>query len=161
MLQRGSTFRLFVTLLLAVAVPFCCCNFHSWLSGCVPCEAAAHPETVEPVAHDHTGGSTHDHDSDQHADRTTASTDGSEPSPSPCGPGHDDEHDCTCSKQNTLLTVAKPTLEFPTPVLVAILSFPTIMNSAALSPFWTVGRDLWVGCRPPTTLLHLHCALIL
>ena len=34
MLHRGSTFRLFITLLLAVAVPMCCCNFRMWLSAC-------------------------------------------------------------------------------------------------------------------------------
>ncbi|MDP1663458.1 MAG: hypothetical protein Q8L55_16225 [Phycisphaerales bacterium] len=159
MLHRGSTFRLFVTLLLAVAVPFCCCNFHSWLSVCVPCEAAEHPAAIETVAHHHEHATAHDHDSDHHADRTTSSTDGNETSPSPCGPGHDDD-DCTCGKQNTLLTVAKPTLEFPTPVLVAILSFPTIADSWASTPFRSVGRDLWVASRPPTTLLLLHCALI-
>jgi len=160
MLQRGSTFRLLVTLLLAVAVPFCCCNFHSWLSACVPCEAATHHAAVEPVAHFHAGGVDHDHESDHHADRSTSSTDGDEPIPSPCGPGHDDD-DCTCGKQNTLLTVAKTTLEFPTPVLVAILSFPTIADLWASTLFRSVGRDLWVASSPPTTLLRLHCALIL
>jgi hypothetical protein len=137
--DRSSPFRLFVTLLLTVAVPFCCCDFHSWLSVCEPCDAATHQAAVEPLIHDHAAGFVHDHESDHHADRGTASTDGN---------------------QSTVLTVAKTTLEFPTPILVAILSFPTILESGALSPFRTGGRDLWVDSRPPTTLLRLHCALI-
>jgi len=161
MLHRANSFRLFVTLLLAAAVPLCCCNFQSWLSGCVACEAGTHPATVEPGAHHHAGDSAHDHDSDHFADPSAASAEGSDLHPSPCGPGHDDDHDCTCGKQNTALTVAKTTVELTTPILVAILSFPTVMDSAALRPFRMVGRDLWVASRPPTTLLHLHCALTL
>lgn len=159
MRQRGGTFRLFVTLLLAVAVPFCCCDFHSWLSSCAPCETATREAAVEPVAHDHRHGSAHDHDSDHHADATTASTDGNESGPSPCGPGHGGDDDCSCGKQNTLLAVAKTTVKFPVPVMVAILSLPAIVDSGTPRLFRVAGRDLWVSARPSTTLLHLHCAL--
>lgn len=159
MLHRDSPFRLLVTVLLAVAVPFCCCNFHSLLSSCVPCEAATHHDAAKPVADHHSDGAVHDHDSDHHSGPTTAHNDGSEPGQSPCGPGHDDD-DCTCGKQNTLLTIAKQTVEFPSPVLVAILSFPTIAESWALCPFSAMDRGLWTAVRPPTTLLRLHCALI-
>lgn len=159
MFQRGSTFLLFVTLLLAVVVPFCCCNFHSWLSVCVPCEAPPHLVAVKPLAQYHEHASAHEHESDHHAEGTKSSTNGNEPSPSPCGPGHDHD-DCTCGKNNTLLTIAKPNLEFPMPILVSILSFPTIRDSEASSPPRTPGRDLRVAFRPSATLLRLHCALI-
>ncbi|MFO0832507.1 MAG: hypothetical protein U0637_11800 [Phycisphaerales bacterium] len=158
MLHRGSTFRLLITLLLAVAVPMCCCNFRMWLTSCAPCDAATAHTSIVPVAHGHAGGDGHDHDFDHHA--TTASNEGVEPSSSPCGPGHDDDHDCTCGKQDTLLTVAKSNLDLPAPVLVAILSFPGFADASALPLFRAMERGLWVSARPPTTLLRLHCALI-
>ena len=158
MLNSRGTFRLFVTLLLTVAVPFCCCNFHSLLIVCFPCEAASHTAGPELAVHHHGESAAHNHESDHHS--TTASTAGIEPSSAPCGPGHDDEHDCTCGKQDTLLTVAKSKLDLPTPVLVAILSFPAFADSSALPPFRAIERGLWVSARPPTTLLRLHCALI-
>lgn len=158
MLHRSSTFRLFITLLLAVAVPLCCCNLRMGLTACEPCDAASSHATVEPVAHEHADGNGHDHESDHHA--STSSKEGIEPDSSPCGPGHEDDHDCSCGKQNTLLTVAKSNLDLPTPVLVAILSFPAFADMSALPLFRAVERGLWVSARPPTTLLRLHCALI-
>ena len=158
MLHRSSTFRLFVTLLLAVAVPLCCCNFRMWLTACEPCDAANSLASSEPIAHEHAGGNCHDHNSDRHA--VTASKEGIEPSSSPCVPGHEDDHDCACGKHNTLLTVAKSNLDLPTPLLVAILSFPAFADTLALPRFQAIDRGLWVSARPPTTLLRLHCALI-
>ncbi len=148
-----------VTVLLTVAVPFCCCNFHSWLSVCAPCEAATHHEVAEPVAHHHADGAVHEHKSDHHSDAAKIPTDCSQPDSSPCGPGHKDD-DCNCGKQNTLLEVAKPALELPSPVFVAILVFPAIANSWSISSLRTFQRDSLALERPPTTLLRLHCALI-
>lgn len=157
MLDTRSPFRLLVTLLLAVAVPFCCCNFHSWLSDCAPCETASHATGTTLAVHSHAAGVGHDHDADHHAD--SAKTPHGDTPASPCERGHD-EGDCTCSKQSTYLTVAKPTLEFPTPVLVAVLSFPAITDTWASLPSWTKEPDSWAFARPPTSLLRLHCALI-
>ena len=158
MLNSRGTFRLFVTLLLTVAVPFCCCNLHAWLMVCSPCHAASDTAGPELAAHHHGDSAAHDHESDHHS--TTASTACVESSTAPCGPGHDDDHDCTCSKQDTLLTVAKSNLDLPTPVLVAIVLFPAIADASASPPFRAFERGLWVSVRPPTTLLGLHCALI-
>jgi len=161
MLVRGGPFRLFVALLLAVAVPFCCCNFHSWLSVCVPCEAGKHTAAVEPVTHSHADGSAHDHESAHHADHATSSPGHDPAAPvSPCCPGHDDDHECTCGKQHTLMTVAKKTVELPAPVLVAILPLPVDIDAEASSPFRARVRDLCGVPRPAATLLRLHCALI-
>lgn len=159
MLHRHSTFRLLVTVMLAVAVPFCCCNFHSLLSSCVPCEAATHHAAAKPVADHHSDGAVHAHDSDHHSGPIKAHNDGNEPGESPCGPAHDDD-DCTCGKQNTLLTIAKQTVGFPSFVSVAILSFSTIAEPWTICPFSAIDRGLWTAARPPTTLLRLHCALI-
>jgi hypothetical protein len=155
-----SSFRIFVTLLLAVAVPFCCCNFHLWLNVCVPCEAATRHEVVEPVAHFHEDRVAHNHETDRPADRITSFTDGHGPSPSPCGPGHEDDNDCTCGKQHTLVAAAKLNLDLPAPVLVAILSFPGFADVSALPTFRAIERELWLSPRPATTLLRLHCALV-
>jgi hypothetical protein len=157
--ERSSPFRLLVTVLLMGAVPFCCCNFHSWLSVCAPCEAVTHHAAAEPVAHHHASGAVHEHTSDHYSEVATTPTDGREPDSSPCGPGHKDE-DCNCGKQNTLVTVAKTALELPAPVLVAMLSFPAIANSWAMTSLRTFERDSQAPERPSTTLLHLHCALI-
>jgi len=157
MLDTRSPFRLLVTLLLAVAVPFCCCNFHSWLSACAPCEAASHVTETKLAVHSHAAGVGHDHDADHHAE-SAKTPEGNIPA-SPCERGHDDG-DCACSKQSTYLTVAKPTLEFPTPIVVAVLSFPAITETWASLPSWTTERDSRAFARPPTSLLRLHCALI-
>lgn len=157
MLDTRSPFRLLVTLLLAVAVPFCCCNFHSWISVCAPCEAVSHDTGTNLAVHSHERDGGHDHDADHHAD--SAKTPHGDTPASPCERGHD-EGDCTCSKQSTYLTFAKPTLEFPTPVLVAVLSFPAITDTWASLPSWTKEPGSWAFTRPPTSLLRLHCALI-
>jgi len=159
MLHRGSPFRLFVTLLLALAVPFCCCNFHSWLSVCVSCEVGTQPSVVEPRVHHHSDGAAHDHELDHHADHTTNSLE-SECESSPCGPGHDDDHDCICGKQKTLMAVAKTTVELPVPMLVAILPLPVDFYTDAFGQFWARVRNLSGVPRPAATLLRLHCALI-
>jgi len=161
---HGNSSRLIVSLLLAVMVPFCCCNFHSWLSVCVPCEGATHQSSIKLAGHHHSDRAVHERDFDQHAEHhaehATALAVSSESESSPCGPGHDNDHDCTCSKQQTLMMVAKTTVDFPTPVLVAVVSFPTVVDLGVSNSFHIAGRDLWESARPPTTLLYLHCALI-
>lgn len=160
MRPHDSTFRLFVTLLLAVAVPLCCCNFHSWLGACGPCNAAENPAAVDGLAPHHEHATAHDHDVDHHALRTAVVTGGNECGPSPDGSGHGDDHDCVCNNESQPLTVTKQGLEFPAPILVAIHWFPTMPDTVGVSPSRTGGRDVWVDSRPPTTLLRLHCALI-
>lgn len=158
MLQRGSPFRLLVTLLLVVAVPFCCCNFRSLLSTCSSCQAMPAAEEVD-ASHGHS----HDADSDhavphQHARDQTQHGDGE--SPAPCGPG-DNKHQCNCEKNDgKMLTVQKSTVELPMPVVVAILDWSMAVDM--LPPFST--RVLYRGnlavARPLTSLLRQHCALI-
>ncbi len=159
-LHRTSTSRLFITVLLAVAVPLCCCNVRSWLGACAPCDAATPRTTTDPAARGHAFTDSHDHESDHHATGAAAAHESPEPGPSPCGTGHDDE-DCACGKHDTLLTVAKSAPKFPMPVSVATLSFPTSADASAFPPLRTIERGLRVGARPPATLLRLHCALIL
>ena len=168
MLTRGGPFRLLLTLLLAVVVPFCCCNFHSLLSACGPCGPVPQGSTAKTCASvvtcdsgktcdaHHADCAAHDHDSDLHADQATSI---SQSEPSPCGPGHDD-HDCKCGKQHTLTTVSKPTVELLLPILLVILPLPIEFDAGAPSLMWAGAGHLPIFSRPAATLLSLHCALI-
>lgn len=156
MLNRNSPFRCMLTLLLALAVPFCCCDFRSLLTGCVSCDAAP-PETVKTVAVSEGG---HDHASHSHCHGHSPKGDdhdGSTPGKAP----DQDKHDCSCGKNTgKMLTVEKTTLELPTPVVVATLDWSAITDLRPLDPFkgWEVEKR--VVERPQTTLLRMHCALI-
>lgn len=160
MVQRGSPFRLLVTVLLAVAVPFCCCDFQALISGCASCEAPARQMDAEAVAHVHDDGAAHHHAAHhEHAANHGTDTNGDHGT-TPCGPG-DEEHDCNCGKtEGKMLTVQKSTLELPAPVVVAVLDWAQPADQVSLALFWGHDRDLRVVQRPQTTLLRLHCALI-
>gem|GEM_PF-2816422 len=163
---RGSPFRLLVALLLATAVPFCCCNLHCWLSVYGQRHSVTPHASVEHAVHCHGKAditvNDADHQPEHHADHATGSTD-SEHHPSPCRPGHNDHNDhndCCCGKHTTLLTVAKTTLNLPAPVLEAILPLVVDIDAGVVTPFQT--RVLAVSHlpAPAATLLRLHCALI-
>ncbi len=153
MVQRASPFRLLVTLLLAVAVPFCCCNFHSWLSACGPCEAAEHSDDGDlALTGDHVKQTSDHQDADaplsHHEDHNA-----------PCGPSKDKDGPCSCGKSNApMLTVEKSGMDLPMPVLLAVLphSFVSPLVQSVCSD---VRRDSTSLARPPTSLLRLHCAL--
>ncbi|MFN7022052.1 MAG: hypothetical protein ACK4WH_12095 [Phycisphaerales bacterium] len=153
MLHRDSPFRLLVTVLLAVAVPFCCCDFRSLLGGCHSCEEAtpATSQTAE-AGHDHADRiDNHGHSptgDDHHR---------SDPGNAP----EQDQHDCTCGNNTgTMLTVEKSTLELPTPVLVAIPEWSALTDLRPLDLFKGPEVEMRVVERPQTSLLRMHCALI-
>jgi len=158
MLQRGSSLRLLVTVLLAVAVPFCCCDFHSLLSGCASCEAPARQIDAEAVAHVHDDGAGHHHAA-HHEHSADPVTDGDQGT-TPCGPG-DEKHDCNCGKTDgMMLTVQKSTVELPAPVVVAVLAWAQPVDQVPLALIRGHERDQRVVQRPQTSLLRQHCALI-
>jgi hypothetical protein len=158
MLHRGSPFRLLVTLLLVVAVPFCCCNFRSLLSACSSCQAAPVAEEVEASL-----GHSHDADGDhatphQHATGHKQHEGGQ--SSVPCGPG-DEKHHCNCEKNDgKMLTVQKSTVELPMPVVVAILDWSMAVGMLLPATDQVQFRGSSAIVRPPTSLLRQHCALI-
>ena len=160
MLHRDSPFRLLVTVLLAVAVPFCCCNFHSWFSGCIPCQAPASDRQGERLAHVHADGSSHDHSSHHEHQDGPASNNGDDHAPKPCAPGND-KHDCDCGKNSgMMLTVQKSSVELPAPVVVAVLDWALPADVLPTALFRGLDRERRVVERPQTSLLRLHCALI-
>lgn len=54
----------------------------------------------------------------------------------------------------------KPTIELPTTVLVAILDWTTVAWTAPETSLAFVSGEVWACARPPTSLLRMHCALI-
>ena len=161
MLHRSSPFRLLVTLLLVVAVPFCCCDFRSLLGGCASC-GAERPATAhdEMVAHARADGSAHEHGAcHQHATGHTREN-ADNHTPLPCGPGND-KHNCNCGKNDgKMLTVQKPTVELPASVVVAVLDWTMAADLVPLAVSRMPIRDISAVARPPTSLLRMHCALI-
>ena len=161
MLYRGSTFRLLVSLLLVVAVPFCCCNFHAWVSACSSCDDHADRGLVVGVAHQHSDASTHDHDGDYPTDSGRDGHDAHRDKNVPCGHHHNDQDDCSCDKHDAkMLTGAKPSVEPPVPVLIAILDWVLTTERIPLAQITINRHDVWATARPPTSLLRLHCALV-
>ncbi|HMN39758.1 MAG TPA: hypothetical protein PKE29_02865 [Phycisphaerales bacterium] len=147
-----------MTLLLVVAVPFCCCNFRSLLSTCSSCQAA--PVADEPEAsHDRSHDSDHDLAAPhQHATGHKQHEDGQ--SSVPCGPG-DEKHHCNCEKNDgKMLTVQKSTVELPMPVVVAILDWSMAADMLPPAAIRVQYRGSLAIARPPTSLLRQHCALI-
>jgi len=169
MLFCGGLFRFLLTIVLAVTVPFCCCNFHALMSTCAGCERSADIFSADIFTvlgaasfdHEHADGSHHHHDAKPGQVDGKLATTSSDQSPSPCGPGHKDEGDCTCGKHDTkMLTAVKSSVEFSTPVLVAVLAWPAIAPLTLDFPTRVQSRRDWAHNRPPTSLLRLHCALV-
>lgn len=152
MLDRSSPFRALVSLLLAVAIPFCCCNFKSWLGG----QAGCHGERIS-VASGESPPACHRCDSPAEA----PNSDGADSQPrAPGEPTHEPESSCACGKHYTSQSgVEKPGVEVSPPILVAVL--PETVPQLAGAVFAT--RALRYGHaaqRPQTALLRLHCALM-
>ncbi|QOJ16359.1 MAG: hypothetical protein HRU76_01585 [Phycisphaeraceae bacterium] len=80
----------------------------------------------------------------------------------PVSPEDDsDQHDCTCGQnQAKMMAGEKPTIELPTTVLVAILNWATVAGAAPEPSPAFVSGEVWACARPPTSLLRMHCALI-
>ncbi len=156
MLFRSSQFRTFIALLMAVVVPFCCCNFHAWVSACASCVPAAVVDGDR-----HVTASEHDHHGCHHSGTDAARSSGDHHE-TPTSPGDgSDPHDCTCGKdQAKMMSGEKPTIDFALAVLVATLNWIT-SNWTSVEPAHTfVSGEVWACARPPTSLLRLHCALI-
>lgn len=160
MLHHGNPFRLFVTLLLVVAVPFCCCDFRTLLNGRASCRAASGTDGDETVSLVESIGTAHDDGaSHQHATGHDAEN-GENHSPTPCGPGHD-KHDCICGKNDgKMQTVHKSTVELPTPVVVAVLDWTLAADLIPRATSPVPYREMSASNRLPTSLLGMHCALI-
>lgn len=156
MLDRGSPFRGFISLLLAVVIPLCCCSLKSWLGGQAACHGGI-PLVVPTGAPDDPLPGCHRHaKAEALGDEKTEPPPAfpSEPMESPAGP-------CTCGKHYIGSSgVEKPGPDLSPPVVLAVI--PVLAPDLA-------GAALAVGAarhgqpplQPQTSLLRLHCALIL
>lgn len=160
--MRGRSFKSVVSLVLLIAVPFCCCNFRAWLTGNSHCDEDAGRNPVVAIAHLQADACESDSNTDHQPDsgRTKCHEALSDKS-GPCSSHHGGQDDCSCGKHDSNLpAAAKPSCVLQTPVLVAILDWApsTDRDSLAQSPIHR--DDVWAVPRPPTSLLQLHCALV-
>lgn len=154
MLSRDGHFRTCLCLLLAVVVPFCCCNLHSLLTACEACAPACadrHGHTAAatgPTHHDQGHGDGRGGDSDSKTRHHET-------------PSQGDPQNCTCGKHDAkMLSGEKPTIDLPTAVPVAIHNWIVMPLSAAEPLRAFTNGEVWAFARPPTSLLRMHCALI-
>lgn len=157
MLHHGSPFRVLVTLLVAVTVPFCCCNFHSLVSSCKPCEGHHSDAGMATVTHEHA----HDHTRHDltHEHATEHGPGNSDQHSAPCSP-ENEKQDCSCGNHDAkMFTVQKSTLELPSPMVVAVLNWALASETLPPPSLRGLERDLRAVHRPTTSLLRMHCAL--
>lgn len=108
----------------------------------------------------HADGLSHDHSSHHEHQDGPASQNGDDHAPNPCAPGND-KHDCDCGKNSgMMLTVEKSTVELPAPVVIAVLDWTLSIDVLPTALFRGLDREQRVVERPHTSLLRLHCALI-
>jgi len=143
---------------MAVCVPFCCCNFHAWLDACSTCEAGGGERLANSggCREGAVDGACH------HAQRGGGKSDRQpcgDRDPEPCGSHHG--HECTCAQHEAKFVGGKtPLLALPAPVLLAILDRFEPRSTAM--PIGSARPCLWGerAVRPTSSLLQLHCALI-
>ncbi len=170
-------FRYVLTLILAVAVPFCCCSFQVLMNACADCVEPSHAVMAlgaESSSHQDGDGS-HPHQGSKSGQiEGGIVTMMSNRSLSPVGTGHkhgttdshgdndgDNHGDTVCSKhEKKVLTSARLAVELSTTVLVDVLPWPEIAQLTSSFPTDVQSRSDWAQARPPTSLLSLHCALI-
>jgi hypothetical protein len=154
LMGRVPSFRSLVSLLLAAWMPFCCCNLHALASACRACGPADHSGSSVANGHHGSGESTTGHRCGGHHGDDSAPSE-------PANPGHHDNGPCTCGKDKLATIGAQPVgIDFPTPVLICVLPD----WDSAWAPHGNTpghGRASFAPRLPTTSLLHLHCALII
>lgn len=150
----STPFRALIAALVAVGIHLCCCSA-AWFT-CAACDARDDGVAVALDLHeadDHGGILDHDH----HAATSKPRGDGS-----PCGGHEGDPHkgECTCSTQDPKTRPAELSkTDLPAPVLVAVLPIWDPVPPGAVGPHELILLDRPL-VRPATSLLRLHCALI-
>lgn len=136
MLVRSATFRYLLALLMAIWSPMCLCQSNA---------AADAP--------DHTQSQSTQHHDQEESDDSSHHHDG-------C-PGHDHKGSkCDCPQLTATTAKTDQAFKVSFPQVIAILSWH--------ESDWTVFSSKSLGCtrpiraapRPPTSLLGMHCALI-
>lgn len=154
MILRSAQFRSLTAVLLTVAIPFCCCNFRSLLAGNLACESAFFAKvgvaraSLNPTkAHGCCHGK--------------SVSDGVTSDFEPTSDTSDQPRDCSCDKSGgKVLSVEKPGLELPAQVLVAVLEWVQWPELRLFDPVIGRGQLPHAVHRPLTSLVRMHCALI-
>jgi hypothetical protein len=147
-LARFSPFRLFITMLLVVSMPLCCCSLRAVIRLGPRCSASIAEHAGRTI--DDSGSCCHRaHDHDDAS---------SEPTPSK--PKHSQGDQCACGKG--LGFVGKPSVKIPALTIMsmmAIMPLPALpLSNPVLAPVATnSAHELLI--MPITSLLRLHCAL--
>ena len=173
MLHRGGTFRLLVSVLLIVAVPFCCCNFHAVMQSCAGCTdstvtgGSSENSGTRAAGHEHSSCGTHEEGSNFRVKTGCESSLTVKKLGEPVRPGlpglpEKGEHDsCACgSHVSKLPASAKVSFELPALIMAVIVDWPWMPGVTALDQPVVVGDDERGVARPRTSLLRLHCALM-
>ncbi len=151
-------FRLFITALLAVVVPFCCCNLTSLLDEAGPFDvtsrasvrtAAARADTAEGVV------------------QTMEACCKSKPrqsreheQPAPEDSREKGKRDCLCCQAaGMMLTLKNTTLELSAPVVVAICQWERVPETRPACELRRHQAEARAIERHQSSLLRLHCAL--
>ena len=144
--------RLLLTVMLAAAIPLCCCRgemLASLLGG------EPHKCTVSHATADH-GHTSHGH-SHQHGSGHGKSGCGHD-APEPCN----DEGPCDCAHQGDIKSLpdAPTSVKDSGGVLVTVLPELSVGRSGVPLTNFRLRRLSEAVPRPPTSLLRQHCALI-
>lgn len=148
MVYRSPGFRLVLALLMAVWSPLCLCQTHAEAAGRNEPSPANHAssEGHSHHGHEHGGG----HDEDAPADR---------PDDGPGAPCH--EHDgpgCDCPELSATGPKPDQSLKLTVAPLVAVVQW--LVSPMSVPHQVAFRRDTDAVPRSPTTLLGMHCALI-
>lgn len=159
MLLRSDQFRSLVIILVIVAIPFCCCNFRSLLGG----NSACH----NPLFSEESLVSASPSQAKDHAPPAVGCCRGKSLAESgisnwePTNDPSDQPRDCSCDKGGgKMLSVEKPALELPAQVAVVALEWAQWPELRTLSPVSGRGHLSPAVHRPLTSLVRLHCALM-
>ncbi len=161
MLQRREPIRLLLTILLAIIVPFCCCDFHAWLDSCDSCDSPALSEPFTIKAATHAGCSGHPVGEPQTHELLHKASISDEKQSQDSSSQQDENQECTCAKHDAkMISGVKPTVEFSAPVILAILPWVESATFEIAGLSFKSDPFAQVFVRPSTSLLRLHCALI-
>ncbi|KAA0216293.1 MAG: hypothetical protein DYG94_05320 [Leptolyngbya sp. PLA3] len=158
MLAHSPQVRNLIAVFVAVMVPFCCCNLRGLLGAGPSCEGRS-ASTASSV----TSGSAAplDHREATHSCCQATSSGDDEHAGSAPKRGPADERGCTCDKSGgKMLSGEQIGLEIPPQVAIAVIEW---LPFAELRPIETCGvREPASQAveRPQTSLVRMHCALI-
>ena len=152
MVVHSHKSRAFLAMYLAFGLPFCCCQVSADSVCCSP-DASA-DATVSRTVDDHVHPGNHQDHGRQHQDQSP----GNDQPPDPTAPcDHDDSCECGCDKVDSLFIDQSITIGFPLFSSATVSWIPTV--TTGLRP--SARRLAICGTGPPTSLVRMHCALIL